>query len=46
VQLHVVDPVVPGNDGVVSQRVRDGQAEVEPTSRAYLHVSVNGLAAL
>ena len=46
VRLRVVDPVVPGNDGAISLRVRDGHAEVEPASRADLQVTVNGLAAL
>ena len=45
-QLRVADPVLPGNDGAITVRVRDGRAEVEPASDADLHVTVNGLAAL
>ena len=46
VSLHVVDPVVPGNDGAITLRVRGGQAEVGPVSQATARVTVNGLASL
>ena len=46
VRLRVVDLVVPGNDGAISLRVRNGHAEVEPASRVDLQVTVNGFAAL
>ena len=45
VRMRVADPVVPGNDGTVTLRVREGRAEVEPASDADLHITVNGLAA-
>jgi len=46
VRMRVADPVVPGNDGAITLRVRDGRAEVGPASDATLHLTVNGLAAL
>ncbi len=46
VSLHVVDLVVPDNDGAITLRVRGGQAEVGPVSQATAQVTVNGLASL
>ena len=46
IRLRVVDPVVLGNDGAITVRVRDGQADVGPAAEATAHVTVNGLASL